>query len=517
MSLTSPLFLAAVALLVPVYYLIPRQRQWMLLLAVSCAFYLTGGLWAMACLAITTLTTWAAGLALGRLNARRRQLAPEEKAAGQAAIKKQKKLVVLAACIANFGLLFLLKYWSGTAALLSRFVGALPELELVMPLGLSFFIFQSIGYVVDVYRDKYAPQTNLAKYALFVSFFPQMIQGPISRYDQLGPQLMGEHALHWEDLRDGIQLAMWGYLKKLLIAERIGVVANAIYADQAAFSGSVLAFGTLAYSVQLYCDFSGGIDITRGVARMLGIDLAENFRRPLFARSLTDFWRRWHITLGGWMRDYVFYSLSLSKPFGRLGRWARKHIPGKAGKIFATSLATFVIYLLIGIWHGSSLKYIAFGFYNGGIITASLLLEGTFVSWRQRLKITDESRFWTTFRILRTWAIVFLGRYLTRAPRLLTGLTMLWRTVFDCRPAALWDGTLLTLGIGWGDYLVVLLATAVLVAVELAQERGARVRGWLAQRYWLIQWAGILFPLLALLFLGLGGGYTPAQFIYAQY
>jgi len=110
-----------------------------------------------------------------------------------------------------------------------------------------------------------------------------------------------------------------------------------------------------------------------------------------------------------------------------------------------------------------------------------------------------------------------LGRYLTRAPRLLTGLTMLWRTVFDCRPAALWDGTLLTLGIGWGDYLVVLLATAVLVAVELAQERGARVRGWLAQRYWLIQWAGILFPLLALLFLGLGGGYTPAQFIYAQY
>lgn len=508
MSLTSPAFPAAVAGLTVVYYLLPRRLRWPLLLAVSLLFYLTGGLWALSVLALVTVSTYLAGLALGALNARS---ADRE---AKATCRRRKKLVVLAACLVNFGVLFLLKYWSGVAGLLSRFF-PLPAWDLVMPLGLSFFIFQAVGYVIDVYRGKYAPQANLAKYALFVSFFPQMVQGPISRYDQLAPQLLAGEDLDWEDLRSGIRLALWGYMKKLLIAERIGVVAETVYANQANYPGSILAFGTLAYCLQLYCDFSGGIDITRAAARLLGIRMAENFRRPLFAQSLTEFWRRWHITLGAWMRDYLFYPLSLSKPFGRLGRWARRHLPGKAGKIFATSLATFVVYLVIGVWHGSSLKYIAYGLYNGGIITASLLLEGVFVPWRRRLGM--EGRGWTLFRILRTNAIVFIGRYLTRAPRLLVGLSMLKRTLLELHPRALWSGALLELGLGWGDYLVVLLAGLLLFTVELAQERGADVPAWLDSRPWPVQWAMMLGALLALLFLGLGGSYTPAQFIYAQF
>ena len=508
MNLTSPAFLAVVAALTLLYYRLPRRFQWPLLLTVSMAFYLTGGLWAMAVLAAVTVSTYLAALARGALNARGADRA------AKAVCRKWKKLTVLAACLVNFGVLFLLKYWSGVAGLLGRFL-TLPAWDLVMPLGLSFFIFQAVGYVIDVYRGKYAPQKNLAQYALFVSFFPQMVQGPISRYDQLAPQLLAEHPLDWEDLRSGIRLALWGYMKKLLIAERIGVVAEAVFARQAEYPGSILAFGTLAYCLQLYCDFSGGIDITRAAARLLGIRIAENFRRPLFAQSLAEFWRRWHITLGAWMRDYLFYPLSLSKPFGRLGRWARRHLPGKAGKIFATSLATFVVYLVIGVWHGSSLKYIAYGLYNGGIITASLLLEGAFVPLRRKLRM--EGQGWTLFRVLRTNAIVFAGRYLTRAPRLLVGLGMLRRTLLDFHPGALWSGALLDLGLSWGDYLVVLLAGALLFAVELAQERGADVPAWLDRRHWLVQWAMMLGALLALLFLGLGGSYTPAQFIYAQF
>lgn len=510
MSLTSPTFLAAAAVLTLLYYLLPRRCQWPLLLAVSLAFYLTGGLCAMAILAVVTGTTYLTGLGLGALNAQAKDRAAKE------ACRRKKKFLVLAACLANFGLLFLLKYGSGAVRLLGRFA-PLPAWEPVMPLGLSFFIFQAVGYVVDVYRGKYAPQVNPAKYTLFVSFFPQMVQGPISRYDQLAPQLLAERSLDWEDLRAGIRLGLWGYMKKLLIAERIGVAAEAVFARQAGYPGSILAFGTLAYCLQLYCDFSGGIDITRAAARLLGVRMAENFRRPLFAQSLTEFWRRWHITLGAWMRDYLFYPLSLSRPFGRLGRWARRHIPGKAGKILATSLATFVVYLVIGIWHGSSLKYIAYGLYNGGIITASLLLEGMFVPWRQRLGMTEESRFWTLFRMLRTNLIVFAGRYLTRAPRLLVGLSMLKRSLCGFHLGALWSGALLELGLGPGDYLVVLLAGALLFGVELAQERGMDVPAWLDSRPWPAQWALLFFSLLALLFLGLGGSYTPAQFIYAQF
>ena len=516
MSFTSPVFLIAVGLLVVVYYLIPHRFQWLLLLAVSYAFYCSGGLQAMAFLLLTTGFNWGTGLLLDRLNCRHNDSKGDKERQKQ--IKKQKKLVVLADCLLNFGMLFLLKYWDGFAGVIGLVTGkqvALPDL--VMPMGISFYMFQSIGYVVDVYRGKHEGQKNPAKFALFVSFFPQMIQGPISRYGQLAPQLLGEHDLCWEDLRDGIQLALWGYMKKLIIAERIGVVANTVFADSGAYAGSILAVGTLAYSIQLYCDFSGGIDITRGVARMLGIDLAENFRRPLFAVSLTDYWRRWHMSLGSWMREYVFYPLSLSKVFARLGKWGRKHLPGKIGKTLGTTAATFVVYFLIGIWHGSSLKYMAFGFYNGILITVSMLLEGTFVVWRKKLGMTKESRFWLGFRIVRTWVIVFVGRYLTRAPRLMTGLTMIWRTVFDLHPGALLNGTVLQLGLGLGDWLVVAAGVAVLTAVELVQERGTRVRSWLAARSWPVQWAAILFALLSILFFGLGGSYTPAQFIYAQY
>ena len=164
----------------------------------------------------------------------------------------------------------------------------------------------------------------------------------------------------------------------MVIADRAAVLVNTVLDDPWSYSGSILAVGVLFYCIQLYGDFSGGIDITRGVARLFGIDLAENFRRPLFSTSLTDFWRRWHITLGAWMRDYLFYPLSLSKPFGKLGKFTRKHLKGKLGKILPTSLATFLVYFVIGIWHGANWRYVAFGFWNGGIITLSLLLAPYF-------------------------------------------------------------------------------------------------------------------------------------------
>lgn len=245
----------------------------------------------------------------------------------------RKRLVVLAVCLLAFGQLFVLKYLGFTLEAFARLFGREGfTLELVLPLGLSFFTFQAVGYVVDCYRGQVEPERNFGKYALFVSFFPQIIQGPISRFGDLEHQLCAERSLDWDKLKYGIQLAMWGYFKKLVIAERAGVVADAVFGDVWNWHGSVMAFGTLAYCVQLYCDFSGGIDITRGVAQMLGIDLAENFKRPIFALSLQDYWRRWHITLGSWMRDYVFYPLALSKPFRRVGSVARKRLKGRRAR-----------------------------------------------------------------------------------------------------------------------------------------------------------------------------------------
>ena len=385
-------------------------------------------------------------------------------------------------------------------------------------MGLSYFIFQAVGYVIDVYRGKTDAQKNPLRYGLFVSFFPQMVQGPISRYDQLAPQLTAERRLDWRDLKFGIQLCLWGYFKKLVIADRAAVLVNAVIKDNCPYGGAVIASGILFYCIQLYCDFSGGIDITRGVARLFGIDMAANFRRPIFATSLTDYWRRWHITLGAWMRDYVFYPISLSRGFGKLSRWARTHIGGTAGKIFATSLATFIVYFIIGIWHGANFRYIAFGLWNGVLITASLLLEKTFLRWKAALHVNDKSAGWRVFMTLRTALLVFIGRYFTRAPRLRSVFTLLKTTVLHPQPGQLFDGTLLSLGLAKTDFLVIALGLIVLLVLESLQERGVQIRAGLEKKSGFVQWAAMTALLLAVFLLGVfRAGYIPSGFIYTQF
>ena len=522
MSFTSLSFLLLVAGAVLVYYLLPQHAQWCVLLAASLVFYCIGGGKTVLYVFYTAAIVYVCGLLLGHYNDLRRASPKEERKAVTARYKPRRRAVVLVACLLNFGLLYVLKYWNFTADLFlplaDRAGVQLPLSELVLPLGVSFFMFQSVGYVIDVYRDKYAPEHHFGKLLLFVSFFPQMVQGPISRFGDLGPQLLAGRSLDFGNLKYGIQLMLWGYFKKLVIADRAAVLVNAVIKDNCPYGGAVIASGILFYCIQLYCDFSGGIDITRGVARLFGIDMAENFRRPIFATSLTDYWRRWHITLGAWMRDYVFYPISLSRGFGKLSRWARTHIGGTAGKIFATSLATFIVYFIIGIWHGANFRYIAFGLWNGVLITASLLLERTFLRWKAALHINDKSAAWRVFMTLRTMLLVFIGRYFTRSPRLSCVFRFLKTTALHPQPSQLLDGTLLSFGLAKTDFLVIALGLAVLLTLECLQERGVQIRAALEKRPGFVQWLAVTALLLAVLLLGVfRAGYIPSGFIYTQF
>lgn len=522
MSFTSPSFLLLVFAAVVVYYLLPQRAQWVVLLAASMIFYCVGGGRTVLYVFYTAATIYCCGRLLGHYNALRRVAPKEERKAITAKYKPYRRAVVLVACLMNFVLLYVLKYWNFTADLLQPLVDhagvQIPLSEWVLPLGVSFFMFQSVGYVIDVYRDKYPPEHNFCKLLLFVSFFPQMVQGPISRFGELGPQLLAGRRLSFDDLKYGIQLMLWGYFKKLVIADRAAVLVKSVLDQPWDHSGSILAVGVLFYCIQLYGDFSGGIDITRGVARLFGIDLAENFRRPLYATSLTDFWRRWHITLGTWMRDYLFYPLSLSKPFGKLGKFTRKHVKGKLGKIIPTSLATFIVYFVIGIWHGANWRYIAFGFWNGGIITLSLLLAPRFYQWKQALRINDKSKGWHLFRLVRTNLIVFFGRYITRAPRFLTAVWMAKETFVHPQLTDLTNGTLLTLGLTGRDYLVLLLGVAVMLLAEWYQETHGEIRPVLEQQSPFVQWVAIVVPLVVLFCFGvLRADYISSDFIYKQF
>ncbi len=519
MNFFSLSFVGAVCGALVLYYIVPLKFRWCVLLAVSLAFYLAGGRSAGLFLLFTAGTNYVGGLLLSRLNDRRAGLSPQQKKTEEQRIKTRKRLVLVPVLLLNFGLLYMVKYWDFTAEAINRAGDlCLPRLDWIMPVGLSFYMFQSVGYLIDCYRGKYRAERNFLKFSLFVSFFPQMVQGPISRYNELQPQLLGGNPWNADNVKYGIQLALWGYLKRMLIADRAAMVVNAVFDTPDQYGGFFYAFGVLLYSIQLYCDFSGGIDITRGVAQMFGIDLAENFKRPFFATNLGDYWRRWHITLGSWMRDYVFYPLSFSKAFAKLGRWSRKHFKGKAAKVIPTAVATFVVYLIIGIWHGANFRYIAFGFYNGIILTSSVLLANSYSLWRRKLGVKDKSPWFRAFCILRTTAIVFVGRYITRAPRLLVALQMLKKTVLSPCLYQLRDGTFGSFGLSLTDYLVIALGCAVLFSLEWKQEQGMELRRTLERKSPFVQWLCLFLPLVLLCIFGIfRGSGIQVEFIYQQF
>ncbi|MBR0140603.1 MAG: MBOAT family protein [Firmicutes bacterium] len=485
MSFTSLPFLALVLGATVLYYIAPKKIRWLLLLAASCCFYASAGRGAAIYLGVTVLTTYGAGLAMPKIEG-----------------KKRRRLLTALVCLINFGLLGLVKY-SG--------------LGLIMPLGISFYTFQSIGYVVDCGRGKQVPEKNPLKYALFVSFFPQMVQGPVSRYGQLAPQLLEGRPFDARKVKYGIQLAMWGYMKKMIIADRAGVIVSKVFSEHLDFQGSVTVMAVLMYSIQIYCDFSGGIDIARGAAEMLGIELTENFRRPIFAQSLSEYWRRWHISLGSWMKDYVFYPLVLSRPFVLLGGATRKTFKGRLGKIIPTALATFAVYFIIGIWHGAGLKYLAFGLWNGCLISLSQLFEGASVKIKKFLRLKESNVLLVTFRTLRTFLLVFIGRYFTRADDLPAALSMLKRSLLSFDIAEI-QGCWLDLGLQFRDYMIIGAGVLVLLIIELYQERNGSFRERLEDRSPFVQWLYIVVPLVLIYFLAIDrSDYIAPEFIYKQF
>lgn len=511
MAFTSVEFAVFLLVSVVLYYVIPKKLRWIMLLITSYAFYLSGGIGALSYILFTTITTYACGCLIG--NVKKKGETKEEKAQ----IKRKKRIIAAACLILNFGLLYFVKYWNFTLDQM-KIPGNILRFNILLPLGISFYIFQSMGYIIDLVRGKYRPQRNLFKFALFVSFFPQLTQGPIGRYDALSPQLYNGNELSANNLREGAKLLFWGYMKKLVIADRASIVACAVIDNYWNFNGSVILFGVIFYCIQLYCDFSGGIDIARGAARLFGIDMAHNFKRPFFATSLADFWRRWHITLGAWLKDYLFYPITLSKPFINLGKFARKHIKGKAGKILPTSLATFIVYFVIGIWHGASWKYILFGCWNGCLITAALLLEPYFAAAKNKLAINDNALWYRVMCIVRTTVIIVMGRYITRAADVGAAVDMLARTFTDFSFNSLLNGTLMNLGLTLSDYAVVTGGTILIFILELGDEMGIRITEKIEEKGAITTFLMIFAVVLVFLVFGIfRGDYIASEFIYKQF
>ena len=462
------------------YYLCPGRFKWMLLLLVSYVYYAYCGVRALPFMVLTTLSTWGSALVIGsigekskaELKAKKAELDAAGKKALKAQAKQKQRIVFWAVLLLNFGVLALVKYTSPVLEMMDR-----RPLDLLLPLGISFYTFQSMGYLIDVANGKYAPERNPAKFALFVSFFPQLIQGPIARHDQLAHQLLEPRRFDVQNIYRGSLLILWGFFKKKVIADRALPLVSAVFDSHDPYGGAVIVIAVLFYSLQQYCDFSGGIDLVTGIAELFGVRLAPNFKRPYFSVSLGDFWRRWHISLGAWMRDYVFYPFALTKPVSNLSKAAKKRFGADFARALPAALGNIVVFLLVGVWHGLAMNYVLWGLYNGLILAMSALLEPLYKRTNERLgENIVSSRAFYGWRVLRTFIIVNIGWYFDRALRAADAFAMLGKTFFAPAFAQLSDGTLLTLGLTANDFTILAVATVLLIAVSVLQERGMRIR-----------------------------------------
>ena len=529
MLFTSYEFLAFLALLFLLYYRIPKRGQWMLLLGASYLFYALAGTEYLLFILLTTLSSYGAGMLMQRMRDKEsaylaemgESLDKDARKAYRARGKKKRLWVLVGALVLNFGVLGVLKYTAfalhGINGVLHTF-GATHTLripDLLLPMGISFYTFQSMGYLIDVYRAKAEAQKNPARFALFVSFFPQLVQGPISRYADLAPQLFTPHKADRRSITFGLQRILWGYFKKLVVADRIMAAIHVMMDAPESFRGGYVLLLLLFYSVQIYADFTGGIDITIGIAETLGIRLTENFKRPFSSHSTKEYWNRWHITMGSWFTDYVFYPISVSRPMLKLSKWGRKRLGNAVGKRLPVYLATVVTWYLTGLWHGAGWNFIVWGLLNCLVILVSQELEPLYKKFRAFAPRLVASRTYGAFMAIRTFLLMGLIRTLDCYRDVGTSFRM-WGsmlTTFNWGQI-LRDWQLLTLSLA--DYIILALSILLMFAVSrMGETRSVRER--LYDRP-VLSWLAVGGLLVAILLFGAYGiGYDATQFIYNQF
>ncbi len=530
MLFTSYEFFGFVVVLFLAYYLLPKQCQWPLLLAASYLFYAAAGPQFLPYLLATTAATYLAGRGVGRNLARqsaylkehKAELSKEEKKAYKDRQKRLRLRWVAFCLLVDLGILVVVKY---TGFLLSNVSGALSLLgwtgelsfvSLALPLGISFYTFQAVGYLIDVYRGTVPAEENPFKLALFLSFFPQLIQGPISRFGDLSKTLYGPHPFDRRTLALGLQRVLWGYFKKMVLADRVIVAVTTLIGEPGTYAGAWVPVGMLLYTFQLYADFTGGIDITIGLAQALGIHVEENFNRPYFSKSLKEYWRRWHISMCSWFRDYLFYPLSVSKAMQRFTKFSRGRFGEHVGRRLPVYVSTFTVWLATGIWHGASWNFIVWGLLNWAIMMVSEELEPLYERFHSRFSWSN-GRGWQAVQVLRTFGLVCVLNYFDCFSSLGTILGLFASLFTASNWSILWDGSLLELGLTGLDYGILAVGAAVLLGVSLVQRSGsvrAKV-GALPYPARFVVWYGLF--LVVLLMGAYGIGYDASQFIYNQF
>jgi D-alanyl-lipoteichoic acid acyltransferase DltB (MBOAT superfamily) len=502
----------------------------MVLLAASYIFYFISGAAYPVFILITTVTTYVSACRISDnlnrqtvyLQEHKQEMTKEEKKTYKGQQQKIRSRWKVFGIVVNIALLAVLKYTNFFIENINEVLGifhvsgAISYVSFLLPLGISFYVLQAVGYLIDVARGTIPAEKNFFRYALFVSFFPQLIQGPISRFGALSQTLYGAHPFDTRQFSYGFQRILWGFFKKLVIADRILPAVTLITGDINTYNGAYALVGMILYTLELYADFTGGIDITIGIAQTFGVTLTENFHRPYFSKSLKEYWRRWHITMCSWFRDYVFYPVSTGKAIQKISKISRKYIKGSFGKHLPVHLSSFAVWFCTGIWHGASWNFILWGLLNWLILMISEELEPVYQKCHNRFGWMERGGY-RIFQMMRTLLLIcclnlfdcYVSAKETVKALLSIPVASNWKI--------LWNGELLQLGLTSTDFFVLLVGTLLMLAVSLIQRKGS-VREQIAAKPYPVRyiiWMGLFVVILLIGAYGIG--YDSSQFIYNRF
>jgi D-alanyl-lipoteichoic acid acyltransferase DltB (MBOAT superfamily) len=469
------------------YFLLPHRMRWVLLLLASCGFYMAFVPKYILILFFTIIVDYFAGLGIAR-------------AQGAA-----RKVLLVVSLVANIGVLVYFKYFDFIIGNLNAIAAAtnwqadFVLRNIILPIGLSFHTFQAMSYTIEVYRGKQEPERHFGIYALYVMFYPQLVAGPIERPQNLLHQFREVHVFEYARVTSGLKLMAWGLFKKVVIADRLAVLVDGVYGNPANHDGVMLTLASVAFAYQVYCDFSGYSDIARGSAEVMGFHLMRNFRQPYHASSMSDFWRRWHISLSTWFKDYLYI------PMG-----------GNRVKPFRQGINLLVVFLVSGFWHGAQWTYVIWGILHGVFLVFGMATAST----RQKLRdwcglsrvpwLRQSLAIAITFSLVTVGWIFFRARTVPDAVYILSHLHTGWDVL--ARPQELL-AALQAVGFSPADVVYSILALLVLMVGHQLQRREP-VRELLARQPALLRWSVYYAALACIVLLGV---FDRRSFIYFQF
>ena len=523
MTYNSIYFILFLAVFLSIYFIVPRvgMRQGVILIGNFVFYRFAGGLNCLLIIIGTSvivyfISRWMEKIYSG-YDSKKESLSKKDQTAALAEYKKRcKKVLILGLCFV-LGILIYIK----TGNLLGWYeVTAIADLRvktIIVPLGVSYYTFSAVGYMLDVYWRKTKCERNYLKLLMCMTFFPIIVEGPISKYNNLIKQFNELPKFNYERACYGFQLIIWGEIKKTVVADRLIIYSNYVFSNLDAFAGMEVLIAILFNAIAIYADFSGCMDIVCGVAQVMGISLEPNFRQPFFSKSAAEFWRRWHITLGAWFKDYVYMPIAMSPKFMKVGFEVRKRFGNRAGQIVSSAVPLAIVWILTGLWHGTGANYLVWGCYWGMLIILSNAFSKELTKLTEILHINTDTFAYSLFQMIRTFAIFCIGRIFTAKDTVGGAVQIIKRLFAQARLWVLFDDSLYNYGLDQKDFYVALFGVIIIWLVDIFQQK-CSIRENISKQPIVLRWTIYYGAIMFLLIFGLWGtSYNASSFIYGNF